>query len=293
MAFPITEAAVFALTLGSAGALLIAVGYRAPPPTALRILLGPKVGYAYVSPRAWTTISRVMGLSLLVIAASIPAQALILGNMLLGIAVYAEVIAVSVAVALYGRSVGERASVSDPAPTPPGAPQAITPIRPVRAWWITYACLALGTLLLAYATCLATQVNGVVVIHINAAGVPDRFSDSRVALYTLLAAPAALGAVATLTILLSIRTPEVFYRPWLRPSVFRKLVKLTQAALALAYVLASATVAYAVSLSAHSQSPIPFDTIYPLLAAYLAIIVYGTALGLMEYLRFRKTYARV
>jgi len=292
MWFPSTEAAVLAIAIGSVGAVLTAVGRRAPPPTALRVLLGPNIGYVFTSPRAWVRISRAVGAAFIALAASIPLQSILLSDACLATATSLELAALTAALTLYARFVGERASVEDPAPDCLTARPIVTPITPFKVWWVTYAGLGLGTAFLIYAVSLARLVRGVFVTHINVWGVPDGFSSSPSMLYSMLVMPVALAVSSVTTIAFSRRMPEVFYRPWLRPETLETIVKCAQASTALAYAYSSGIIAYALSLSAFGASPLPLPALLPLLAAYVAFSAYGVALGLRDYVRFRRKYLR-
>ncbi len=258
-----------ALVALTSGALLALLAGRVPA----NPILGFRVGYAYVSRRAWVKLNRVAGACLCVLGASLIPQYLLLGGAGLTVLLFGvELTALTAALILYGERVAEAELISEAAPALPGKP---VPVRGYGINPLATALMLLGVLILAYsATLLPSIGGGEVAVHFGVSGEPNGFMPAS-QLPTLYLAPVFVGGLALLFMFLSVRKPESFYKPWLTEREITVLTHSLQVMLASVFLVASLAIYDTIHYNVYGAHAVPLQFLIP---ASLAMVFAPTAI---------------
>ena len=265
------------------GALLVLLAGRIPA----NPIFGFRIGYAYVSKRAWVKLNRVAGACLCILGASLIPQYLLLGDagttvLLFGV----ELTALTAALILYGERVAEAELISEAVPSTPGKP---VPVRGYGINPLAAALVILGVLILAYsATLLPSIKGGEVAVHFGASGEPNGFMPAS-QLPTLYLAPAFVGGLTALFMFLSVRKPESFYKPWLTEREITVLTHSLQVILASVFLVISVAIYDTIHYNIYEAHAVPLQLLIPAsLAMILAPTAILVAVSVKAYMRWVK-----
>jgi len=256
-----------ALVVLVSGALLALLAGRIPA----NPILGFRIGYAYVSKRAWVKLNRVAGACLCILGASLIPQYLLLGDagttvLLFGV----ELTALTAALILYGERVAEAELISEATPSIPGEP---VPVRGYGINPLAAALMLLGVVILAYSVTLLPSIRGGdVAVHFGVSGEPNGFMPAS-QLPTLYLAPAFIGGLALLFMFLSVKKPESFYKPWLTEREITILVHSLQVMTASVFLVISVAIYDTIYYNIREAHAIPVPLFMP---ASLAMILVPT-----------------
>lgn len=258
-----------ALVVLASGAALALLAGRIPA----NPIFGFRIGYAYVSRRAWVKLNRVAGTCLCILGASLIPQYLLLGDAGLTVLLFGvELTALTAALILYGERVAEAELISEAVPALPGEP---VPVRGYGINPLAAALMLLGVLILAYsATLLPSIKGGEVAVHFGASGEPNGFMPAS-QLPMLYLAPAFVGGLALLFMFLSVRKPESFYRPWLTEREITVLTNSLQVMLASVFLVISVAIYDTIHYNIYEAHAVPLQFLVP---ASLAMIFVPTAI---------------
>ncbi len=247
-----------ALVMLASGTLLALLAGRIPA----NPIFGFRIGYAYVSRGAWVKLNRLAGACLSALGASLIPQYLLLGDAGLTVLLFGvELVALTAALILYGERVAEAELISEAVPE--GLPGKPVPVRGYGINPLAAALMFLGVLVLAYsATLLPSIQGGEAAVHFGISGEPNGFMPAS-QLPALYLAPAFVGGLALLFMLLSVKKPESFYKPWLTEREITVLTHALQVTLASVFLVISVAIYDTIHYNVYGAHAVPLQFFVP------------------------------
>ena len=255
------------VTLVSGASLALLAG-RIP----VNPILGFRVGYAYVSKRAWVKLNRVAGACLCALGALLIPEYLLLGNAGITVMIFGiEIVILTLALILYGERVAEAELISEALPE--NVPSKPTPVKGYGINPLAAALVLLGVILLAYSVTLIPKVKGEeIASHFGFSGEPNGFMPVS-QLPTLYLAPVFIGCLVLLFMFLSIKKPESFYKPWLTEREITLLVHTLQVTFAAVFLVVSVAIYDTIYYNIYEEHAISLQIFIPALLVMVFVPV--------------------
>ncbi|MCD6323862.1 MAG: DUF1648 domain-containing protein [Desulfurococcales archaeon] len=276
----------FAAGLGlvAAGALLYAFSGKLPP----NPFVGVRIGYAYVSRKAWVKLVKVSSILVAALGAVSAALSLTVGDLPGLMSVGLGSVIITYFLIYYAERVGEEESLRTPAKQWEVLKE-VPKIPPPAAALLIVIGTAVVSML--YVMVNYPKLPEQVPSHFGPDWKPNAYSPKSVAVGVTFTNELIILAVTALLYYLGWRKPEALYKPWFDISTYVKVVNTLYIVLALVNMLvgigSTTMIVYALNNGMPSWLIISFDVV---LVALLLSVVYLIAVTVKAYRRVRVSY---
>ncbi len=207
--------------------------------------LGVRVGYAYIDEYCWKFITALGGFIALATGCSMAIASALVSDEVAVMVASAGYIALFVIPIIVGEKVAEKRLMELPDTLSSSKPYRLALLRPSMISIVLPLIVSIATLIasLTLLALLAPRMPSEVAIHFDIFGNPDAYGPKSAGILSIAVSGATILVISLVVGLLAIKKIEVFYRPWLRPSSWASLAKLTVYALSIACILTSYAIA--------------------------------------------------